>query len=328
MDKDEGRLRSVGILTSGGDAPGMNAAIRAACRTAIKCGMEVYGIQRGFNGLLDADAVRLDFGSVSNIINTGGTILKTARCRGMFSPEGVKRAAQGVKTLGLDAVLVIGGNGSMRGATELSKEGVRVVCIPATIDNDVGSSEYSIGFDSALNTAVEAVDRLRDTNASHGRMSVVEVMGHTSGQLALSCGIAAGAAVVMVPGKKYDIIRDVVQVLKSAKRSGKSHNIIIVAEGVEGGAARIAEVLRALTDDDLRVTILGHIQRGGVPSALDRIRATQMGVHAVKLMTEGTFGRIVAVCGGQISDVGLSEGLRMTKETGRDFYETVAEVSL
>ncbi|MBQ1334898.1 MAG: 6-phosphofructokinase [Clostridia bacterium] len=328
MDKDEGRLRSVGILTSGGDAPGMNAAIRAACRTAIKCGMEVYGIQRGFNGLLDADAVRLDFGSVSNIINTGGTILKTARCRGMFSPEGVKRAAQGVKTLGLDAVLVIGGDGSMRGATELSKEGVRVVCIPATIDNDVGSSEYSIGFDSALNTAVEAVDRLRDTNASHGRMSVVEVMGHTSGQLALSCGIAAGAAVVMVPGKKYDIIRDVVQVLKSAKRSGKSHNIIIVAEGVEGGAARIAEVLRALTDDDLRVTILGHIQRGGVPSALDRIRATQMGVHAVKLMTEGTFGRIVAVCGGQISDVGLSEGLRMTKETGRDFYETVAEVSL
>ena len=328
MDKDEGSLRSVGILTSGGDAPGMNAAIRAACRTAIKCGMEVYGIQRGFNGLLDADAVRLDFGSVSNIINTGGTILKTARCRGMFSPEGVKRAAQGVKTLGLDAVLVIGGDGSMRGATELSKEGVRVVCIPATIDNDVGSSEYSIGFDSALNTAVEAVDRLRDTNASHGRMSVVEVMGHTSGQLALSCGIAAGAAVVMVPGKKYDIIRDVVQVLKSAKRSGKSHNIIIVAEGVEGGAARIAEVLRALTDDDLRVTILGHIQRGGVPSALDRIRATQMGVHAVKLMTEGTFGRIVAVCGGQISDVGLSEGLRMTKETGRDFYETVAEVSL
>ena len=265
---------------------------------------------------------------MSNIINTGGTILKTARCRGMFSPEGVKRAAQGVKTLGLDAVLVIGGDGSMRGATELSKEGVRVVCIPATIDNDVGSSEYSIGFDSALNTAVEAVDRLRDTNASHGRMSVVEVMGHTSGQLALSCGIAAGAAVVMVPGKKYDIIRDVVQVLKSAKRSGKSHNIIIVAEGVEGGAARIAEVLRALTDDDLRVTILGHIQRGGVPSALDRIRATQMGVHAVKLMTEGTFGRIVAVCGGQISDVGLSEGLRMTKETGRDFYETVAEVSL
>ena len=328
MDKDEGRLHSVGILTSGGDAPGMNAAIRAACRTAIKCGMEVYGIQRGFNGLLDADAVRLDFGSVSNIINTGGTILKTARCRGMFSPEGVKRAAQGVKTLGLDAVLVIGGDGSMRGATELSKEGVRVVCIPATIDNDVGSSEYSIGFDSALNTAVEAVDRLRDTNASHGRMSVVEVMGHTSGQLALSCGIAAGAAVVMVPGKKYDIIRDVVQVLKSAKRSGKSHNIIIVAEGVEGGAARIAEVLRALTDDDLRVTILGHIQRGGVPSALDRIRATQMGVHAVKLMTEGTFGRIVAVCGGQISDVGLSEGLRMTKETGRDFYETVSEVSL
>ncbi|MBQ1375211.1 MAG: 6-phosphofructokinase [Clostridia bacterium] len=328
MDKDEDCLRSVGILTSGGDAPGMNAAIRAACRTAIKCGMEVYGIQRGFNGLLDADAVRLDFGSVSNIINTGGTILKTARCRGMFSPEGVKRAAQGVKTLGLDAVLVIGGDGSMRGATELSKEGVRVVCIPATIDNDVGSSEYSIGFDSALNTAVEAVDRLRDTNASHGRMSVVEVMGHTSGQLALSCGIAAGAAVVMVPGKKYDIIRDVVQVLKSAKRSGKSHNIIIVAEGVEGGAARIAEVLRALTDDDLRVTILGHIQRGGVPSALDRIRATQMGVHAMKLMTEGTFGRIVAVCGGQISDVGLSEGLRMTKETGRDFYETVAEVSL
>ncbi|MBQ4249000.1 MAG: 6-phosphofructokinase [Clostridia bacterium] len=328
MDKDEDCLRSVGILTSGGDAPGMNAAIRAACRTAIKCGMEVYGIQRGFNGLLDADAVRLDFGSVSNIINTGGTILKTARCRGMLSPEGVKRAAQGVKTLGLDAVLVIGGDGSMRGATELSKEGVRVVCIPATIDNDVGSSEYSIGFDSALNTAVEAVDRLRDTNASHGRMSVVEVMGHTSGQLALSCGIAAGAAVVMVPGKKYDIIRDVVQVLKSAKRSGKSHNIIIVAEGVEGGAARIAEVLRALTDDDLRVTILGHIQRGGVPSALDRIRATQMGVHAVKLMTEGTFGRIVAVCGGQISDVGLSEGLRMTKETGRDFYETVAEVSL
>ncbi len=328
MDKDEDCLRSVGILTSGGDAPGMNAAIRAACRTAIKCGMEVYGIQRGFNGLLDADAVRLDFGSVSNIINTGGTILKTARCRGMLSPEGVKKAAQGVKTLGLDAVLVIGGDGSMRGATELSKEGVRVVCIPATIDNDVGSSEYSIGFDSALNTAVEAVDRLRDTNASHGRMSVVEVMGHTSGQLALSCGIAAGAAVVMVPGKKYDIIRDVVQVLKSAKRSGKSHNIIIVAEGVEGGAARIAEVLRALTDDDLRVTILGHIQRGGVPSALDRIRATQMGVHAVKLMTEGTFGRIVAVCGGQISDVGLSEGLRMTKETGRDFYETVSEVSL
>ncbi len=328
MDKDEDCLRSVGILTSGGDAPGMNAAIRAACRTAIKCGMEVYGIQRGFNGLLDADAVRLDFGSVSNIINTGGTILKTARCRGMLSPEGVKRAAQGVKTLGLDAVLVIGGDGSMRGATELSKEGVRVVCIPATIDNDVGSSEYSIGFDSALNTAVEAVDRLRDTNASHGRMSVVEVMGHTSGQLALSCGIAAGAAVVLVPGKKYDIIRDVVQVLKSAKRSGKSHNIIIVAEGVEGGAARIAEVLRALTDDDLRVTILGHIQRGGVPSALDRIRATQMGVHAVKLMTEGTFGRIVAVCGGQISDVGLSEGLRMTKETGRDFYQTVAEVSL
>ena len=328
MDKDEGSLRCVGILTSGGDAPGMNAAIRAACRTAIKCSMEVYGIQRGFNGLLDADAVRLDFGSVSNIINTGGTILKTARCRGMLSPEGVKKAAQGVKTLGLDAVLVIGGDGSMRGATELSKEGVRVVCIPATIDNDVVSSEYSIGFDSALNTAVEAVDRLRDTNASHGRMSVVEVMGHTSGQLALSCGIAAGAAVVMVPGKKYDIIRDVVQVLKSAKRSGKSHNIIIVAEGVEGGAARIAEVLRALTDDDLRVTILGHIQRGGVPSALDRIRATQMGVHAVKLMTEGMFGRIVAVCGGQISDVGLSEGLRMTKETGRDFYETVAEVSL
>ena len=328
MYESNGVVRTIGILTSGGDAPGMNAAIRAACRTAIKNGMDVYGVQRGYNGLVEGDAVRLDFKSVSNIINRGGTILKTARCTELMTPEGVKKAAANVRAHGLDAVLIIGGDGSFRGAEKLSREGVKVVCIPATIDNDVGCSEYSIGFDSALNTAVEAVDRLRDTTTSHERTSVVEVMGHTSGQLALSCGIAAGAAIVMIPEKKYDIMRDVVEMLKSAKASGKSHNIIIVAEGIDGGAARIAEVLRALTDVDLRVTILGHIQRGGVPSALDRIRATQMGVRAVKLLTEGKHGRIVAVSGGLICDYSLEEGLQMKKEVSHDFYETSIEVSL
>ncbi|MBR2742899.1 MAG: 6-phosphofructokinase [Clostridia bacterium] len=328
MGNKSDRVKALGILTSGGDAPGMNAAIRAACRAAIKSGMEVYGIRRGFNGLLDGDAVRLGFKSVSNIINQGGTILKTARCKEFMTDEGVKRAASAAKSMGLDAVLVIGGDGSFQGALKLSREGVKTVCIPATIDNDVGCSEYSIGFDTALNTAVEAVDRLRDTSASHDRTSVVEVMGHTSGQLALSCGMAAGAAAVMIPEKKYDIMRDVVEVLRQAKKSGKSHNIIIVAEGVEGGAARIAEVLRALDDVDLRVTILGHIQRGGVPSALDRIRATQMGVYAVKTLNEQRFDRIIAVRDGRLTDFSIEEGVNMKKELSRDFYETSAEVSL
>lgn len=327
MDSLKNPVKAIGILTSGGDAPGMNAAIRAACRSALKCGIHVYGIQRGYNGLIEGDVVRMDFKSVSYVMNHGGTVLKTARCAEFMTDEGVMRGAETAKKLGIGAVLVIGGDGSFRGAQELSKHGVRTVCIPGTIDNDIGCSDYTIGFDTALNTAVEAIDRLRDTSASHERTSVVEVMGHESGHLALSCGIATGAVIVMIPERRYDIMRDVVDVLKRARKSGKSHNIIIVSEGIEGGAARIAEVLRALTDFELRVTILGHVQRGGTPSALDRIRATQMGVRAVELIREGKTDRIVAIKDDALVDYSIEEGLSMQKKVSEEFYHTAMEVS-
>jgi len=321
-------IRAIGILTSGGDAPGMNAAIRASCRAALKRGIDVYGIQRGYNGLIEGDAVLLDFKSVSYILNHGGTILKTARCDEFMTDEGVDKACKTINELGIDAVIVIGGDGSFKGARELSLRGIPVICIPGTIDNDIGCSDYTIGFDTALNTAVEAIDRLRDTNESHGRTSIVEVMGRTSGHLALSCGSAAGAVIVMIPERKYDMMKDVVEVLNHARESGKSHNIIIVAEGIEGGASRVGEVIEALTDADLRVTILGHVQRGGTPSAIDRIRATQMGVRAVELILEGKENRIIAIKDDKLTDFDINEGLQMKKEVNEEFYRTVTEVSI
>ena len=305
-------VKRIGVLTSGGDAPGMNACVRAVVRTAIYHNVECYGIRRGYNGLISGDIIRLDEKSVAHTINRGGTILYTARSREFLTEEGQKKAVSTCKFLGLDSVIAIGGDGTFRGARALAKHGINVVCIPATIDNDISCTNYCIGFDTAANTAIECIDKLRDTMQSHERCSVVEVMGRNAGFLAMYVGLAVGATAVLVPEEKIDFERDVIEKIRQARFNGFTHYMIVVAEGA-GSAADIARQIKEAIDLDPRVTVLGHIQRGGSPNGRDRVNATKMGYLAVEHLLAGKTNRIVCTNGGRFTDVDISEGLTMTK---------------
>ena len=305
-------VKRIGVLTSGGDAPGMNAAVRSVVRTAMFHGIECYGIRRGYNGLITGDLIRLDEKSISHTINRGGTILYTARSKEFMTEEGQKKAVSTCKFLGLDGIVAIGGDGTFRGARALSRHGVNVICIPATIDNDISCTNYSIGFDTAANTAIECIDRLRDTMQSHERCSVVEVMGRNAGFLAMYVGLAVGATAVLVPEKPVDFDKDVIEKIRRARLNGFTHYMIVVAEG-SGSAADIAHKIKESIDLDPRVTVLGHIQRGGVPTGRDRVNATKMGYLAVELLTQGKTNRIVCTKNGGFTDVGIDEGLEMSR---------------
>lgn len=305
-------IKRIGVLTSGGDAPGMNAAVRSVVRTAMYRGIECVGIRRGYNGLISGDIKQLDSGSVNHILNRGGTILYTARSKEFMTPEGQQKAVDVCKLLGLDGVVAIGGDGTFRGMMELSRRGIAVVGIPATIDNDIGCTEYSIGFDTASNTAIDAIDRLRDTMQSHERCSVVEVMGRNAGHLALYVGLAVGATAVLVPEKKIDFENDVVDKIRQARLKGRTHFMIVVAEGASS-AIEIGERINDSLALDPRVTILGHIQRGGTPSARDRVMATRMGFHAVEALAAGKTNRVICARQGTMVDIDIEEGLEMRK---------------
>lgn len=305
-------IKRIGVLTSGGDAPGMNPCVRAVVRTALYHGIECYGIRRGYNGLISGDIIRLDEKNIGHIINRGGTILYTARSKEFLTEEGQKKAASTCRFLGLDGIVAIGGDGTFRGAAALSAHGINVVCIPATIDNDICCTNYSIGFDTAANTAIECIDKLRDTMQSHERCSVVEVMGHNAGYLAMYVGLAVGATAVLVPEKKIDFQEDVIEKIRRARLNGFTHYMIVVAEGA-GSAAEIATRIKETIDLDPRVTVLGHIQRGGCPTGRDRVNATKMGYMAVELLLAEKTNRIVCIHEGKLSDVDIQEGLSMKR---------------
>lgn len=305
-------VKRIGVLTSGGDAPGMNACVRAVVRTALYRGIECYGIRRGWNGLIHGDIVKLDEKSVAHIINRGGTILYTARSTEFMREEGQRKAVSTCKFLGLDGIVAIGGDGTFRGAQALSKYGISVVGIPGTIDNDISCTNYCIGFDTAANTAIECIDKLRDTMQSHERCSVVEVMGRNAGYLAMYVGLATGATAVLVPEEPIDFDRDVIEKIRQARLNGFTHYMIVVAEGA-GSAAAIAAKIKEEIDLDPRVTVLGHIQRGGTPSARDRVNATKMGYCAVEILRQGKSGRIICTQNGMLTDVDIDEGLSMKK---------------
>lgn len=308
----ENAVKRIGVLTSGGDAPGMNAAIRAVVRTCLYRGIECVGIRRGYNGLINGDIFQMDTSSVTHIINRGGTILYTARSDEFRTEEGQRRAAATCKFLGLDGIVAIGGDGTFRGAEALSRHGISVACIPATIDNDIVCTDYTLGFDTASNTAIDAIDRLRDTMQSHERCSVVEVMGRNAGHLALYVGLAVGATAVLVPEVEVDFERDVVEKLRRARLSGKTHYMVVVAEGA-GSGVEIGNKLKESLGLDPRVTILGHIQRGGTPTARDRVMATRMGYAAVEALAEGKTNRVICAKQGGMIDVDIEEGLSMKK---------------
>ncbi len=319
-------IKRIGILTSGGDAPGMNAAVRAVVRTALGQGVECIGIRRGYNGLINGDFVRMDASSVSHIIEKGGTVLYTARSEEFMEEEGQRKAVATCRLLGLDAIVAIGGDGTFRGALALSRHGIPVVGIPATIDNDIGCSQYTIGFDTACNTAVDAIDMLRDTMQSHERCSLVEVMGRQAGYLALYVGIATGATAVLIPERPVDIERDVVEKIRQARLSGRTHYMIVVAEGA-GNAFDIAAQIKDFIGLDPRVTVLGHIQRGGSPSSRDRETATRLGYHAVQCLLEGKRNRVVATKDGKVVDIDIEEALAMTKTFPMDRYDVLEAVT-
>ncbi len=312
-------IKRIGVLTSGGDAPGMNAAVRAVVRTALALGIECVGIRRGWQGLITGDFVRLTSGSVGHILSRGGTILFTARSEEFMTEKGRLRAVATCKMLGLDGIVAIGGDGTFRGALELSRLGIPVVGIPATIDNDVGCTNYTIGFDSACNTAIECIDKLRDTMQSHERCSVVEVMGRNAGFLALYVGIAVGATAVLVPEHELDFEKDVVERIRESRLAGNTHFMIVVAEGV-GSALDIGKQIHETLGIEPRITVLGHIQRGGAPTGRDRETATRMGYHAVMALANKSESCIIATQEGGIVELPIEEALARKKKLQEDRY--------
>ncbi|MGN0256424.1 MAG: 6-phosphofructokinase [Chordicoccus sp.] len=314
----ENRIHTIGVLTSGGDAPGMNAAIRAVVRRGLAKGLKVYGIHRGYDGLMEEDLVEMHAQDVSDTIERGGTILYTARCAEMRTEEGQRHAADTCNKYGIEGLVVIGGDGSYRGAEKLAAHGINVIGLPGTIDLDIACTEYTIGFDTAVNTAMEAIDKVRDTSTSHERCSIIEVMGRSAGYLALWCGIANGAEDVLLP-EKYDYDEQkLIDNIIDSRRRGKKHHIIVNAEGV-GHSASMARRIEAATGIETRATILGHMQRGGSPTAKDRVYASIMGCMAVDLLCEGKTKRVVGYRNGQFQDFDIEEALAMTK--GIDEYQ-------
>lgn len=319
-------MKRIGVLTSGGDAPGMNAAIRAVVRTAVALGMEVKGIHRGYNGLIEGDVIDMDARSVSDIINHGGTILYTARSPMFKTEEGISKAVENCKKLGIEGIAVIGGDGSFRGARDLSLHGIPCVGIPGTIDNDIACTDYSIGFDTAMNTVVELVDKIRDTAESHDRCSVVEVMGRRAGHIALRTGIAVGATSILVPEKEVNLDK-VIKKINDTKKLGKKHFIVMVAEGV-GGVYEMAKTLQQGTGIETRATILGHVQRGGNPTLRDRLIATQFGFEAVQLLYQGIGNRVVAYRDSKVVNYDIYEALNMKKSIDEHMNEIANVTSI
>ncbi|MEQ8155140.1 MAG: 6-phosphofructokinase [Clostridiaceae bacterium] len=318
-------MKKIAILTSGGDAPGMNAAIRAVVRTAMFNGLEVMGVDRGYAGLINGEISPMNRRSVSDIIQKGGTVLRTARCLEFKQEEVRKRAAKILKTYGVDALVVIGGDGSFTGAKLLSKLGVKTVGLPGTIDNDLAYTDYTIGFDTALNTILDAINKLRDTSTSHERVSVVEVMGRNCGDLALFAGIAGGAESVIIPEKEFDKDQLCRQILEG-KKTGKIHNLILLAEGV-GGANELAEYVEEITGIETRATILGHIQRGGSPSGFDRILASRLGARAVEVLLEGKTARVIGIRNNEVIDDDIDEALAMPRKFNEELYKIAEQLA-
>jgi len=320
-------IKTIGVLTSGGDAPGMNAAIRSIVRSAVYYGVRVFGIRKGYNGLMEGDMVELNMRSVSDRIQHGGTMLYTARCPEFKEEAGMQKGIEVCRRFGIDGLIVIGGDGSFRGARDLSVRGLPCIGIPGTIDNDIVCTDYTIGFDTACNIAMEAVDRLRDTTQSHHRCSVVEVMGAHAGHIALTVGVATGAIAVVVPEKDLGA-DEVIRRIRAASATGKTHHIVIVAEGVKGGGAQIANQLKdGMPEIETRLTILGHIQRGGSPTVRDRVNATMMGIHALELVKEGIGNRIVGIKNSHVYDIDIVEGLAMRKTIAPELYRVSLIVS-
>ncbi len=319
--------KAIAILTSGGDAPGMNAAVRAVARAALSKGVRCIGVRRGYNGLLNGDVFEMNLRSVSDVIHRGGTILYTARSDEFATPQGFKRAADTCRNLGVEGVVVIGGDGSLKGARALTNEGILCVGIPGTIDNDLACSEYTIGFDTAMNTAMEMIDSIRDTAQSHDRCSVIEVMGRRCGDIALQTGIAVGATAILVPEKKFDIDKDVIERMIATQKTGKKHFIVIVAEGV-GNSAEITKYIEEKTGVETRLTVLGHVQRGGRPTLRDRVVASAMGHKAVELLTQGIGNRVVAMTDGRIVDYDITEALDRKRVFDEELYQIALDISI
>lgn len=306
------KVKSIGVLTSGGDAPGMNAAIRAIVRAGNHSGYKVFGITRGFHGLWQGEFDEIGTRQVSETLQRGGTFLMTARSKTFQTPEGVLKGAQMCKVFGVDVLVIIGGDGSFCGGRDLARIGMPVIGLPGTIDNDIASSEYTIGYDTAMNTAMEAIDKLRDTASSHERCSVIEVMGRRAGYIALNVGIATGAEVILIPELSYDWDKDVIRTLLDCRNMGKRHYIVIVAEG-SGSATDIARRIEETTGIESRASILGHLQRGGSPTVRDRTMASLMGIHAIECIKEGLLNRLVVFKKGAICDIDIEEALVMSK---------------
>lgn len=314
------KVETIGVLTSGGDAPGMNSAIRAVTRTAIANGLKVKGIRRGFDGLLDEDIIEMDNKSVADILQRGGTILYTARSEDFMNKEGQDRGAEICRKHGIDGLVVIGGDGSFRGGQQLARRGVNVICVPGTIDLDIDCTEYTIGFDTAVNTAMEAIDKVRDTSTSHERVSIIEVMGRSAGHIALWSGIATGAEDILMVERKDEIDEEVIvnEIIRNRK-IGKKHHIIINAEGI-GHSFEMAERLEAATGVETRATIIGYIQRGGSPTCKDRVYASAMGAHAAELLTKGESNKVVAYKNGEFTNFDIEEALSMDKDISQFLY--------
>lgn len=320
-------IKKIAVLTSGGDAPGMNAAIRAVARTALARGLEVYGVYRGYNGLIHGDLFPMNLRSVSDIIHRGGTVLYTARSPEFRTEEGMQKAIKTCRDFGIDGVVVIGGDGSFRGAQDLTRRGLPCIGIPGTIDNDISCCEHTIGYDTALNTCMEMVDKLRDTSQSHDRCSVVEVMGRRAGYLALNVGIAVGATSIIVPEVPFDFEKDIIERMHITAASGKKHFIIVVAEGV-GHVMEMAKQIEDRTGFETRATILGHVQRGGSPTVRDRVLASEMGYQAVELLLQGKSNRVVTIQNDQILDYDIEEALQMKKPFDFELYRMAHEISI
>lgn len=320
-------MKSIGVLTSGGDAPGMNAAIRAVVRMGIAKGLKVMGIQRGYNGLINGEIFEMSRTSVSDIIQRGGTILKTARSEEFKTEEGRKKAFNVLKVFGIEGLIVIGGDGSFRGAQLLSKEhNIKTVGIPGTIDNDLPYTDYTIGFDTALNTVLDAINKLRDTSTSHERVSIVEVMGRRCGDIALFSGLAGGAESIIIPEKEYNF-NELCKTIIEGKVRGKLHNLILLAEGV-GGASDLAKNIEEVTGIETRATVLGHIQRGGSPSAFDRVLASRLGARAVEVLLEDKSQRVIGMKNNEVVDIDIDDALAVKREFDEKFYELTSILSL
>ena len=313
-------INTIGVLTSGGDAPGMNAAIRAVVRTALSKGKKVKGIMRGYQGLLEEEIIDMDAHSVSDIIQRGGTILGTARCMEFVTPEGQQKGADICRKHGIDGLVVIGGDGAFRGAQKLAHLGINTIGVPGTIDLDIACTDFTIGFDTAVNTAMDAIDKVRDTSTSHERCSIIEVMGRHAGYIALWCGIANGAEDILLPERYNHDEQKLINHIIESRKKGKKHHIIINAEGI-GHSASMAKRIEAATGMETRATILGHMQRGGSPTCKDRMYASIMGAYAADLLCQGASNRVVAYKGGDYVDFEIDEALAMTKDIPEYQYE-------